>query len=149
MQSTNDTGFNLDTDFYSLLNLEPSSDQGQIEKQFRNLSRSIHPDKYRPAQTETVGIVGIEAGQVVTDELSRRQEIFQEVQRAYVYLTNPLTKVIYDEFSVPGLAVYEKSKHKFDSLQNEIREINAQVELLRRPLRTSNEEREEEVLRRI
>ena len=79
MTSTNDTGFNLDTDFYSLLNLEPSSDQSQIEKQFRNLSRSIHPDKYRPPQREVVGIVGIDQGQVVTDELSRRQEIFQEV----------------------------------------------------------------------
>ena len=57
--------------------------------------------------------------------------------------------MIYDEFSVPGLAVYEKSKHKFDALQNEIREINSRVEQLRQPLRTSCEEREAEVLRRI
>jgi DnaJ-class molecular chaperone len=42
-----------------------------------------------------------------------RQEVFVEVQKAYGYLTDPLTKVIYDKYGVPGLAVYEKSKGKF------------------------------------
>jgi hypothetical protein len=47
------------------------------------------------------------------DELTQRRQVFIEVQKAYGYLTNPLTKVIYDEFGVPGLAVYEKNKTIF------------------------------------
>ena len=50
--------------------------------------------------------------------------MFQDVQKAYAYSTNPLTKVIYDEFGVPGLAIYdcfyEKSRNKFDDLQQEV-----------------------------
>ena len=48
-----------------------------------------------------------------------------EVQQAYAYLTNPLTKVIYDELGVPGLAVYEKNKSTFTELQEEIRGVNS------------------------
>ena len=64
----------------------------------------------------------------MTDDLTRRREVFQEVQKAYGYLTNPLTKVIYDEFGIAGLAIYEKSKGKFEDLQNEIRGLNTQVD---------------------
>ena len=42
------------------------------------------------------------------DDPTIRQEIYGEVQRAYGYLTNPLTKIIYDEYGVSGLIVYEK-----------------------------------------
>ena len=41
----NDTGFAEDTDFYSLLNLPTTASVKEIEKRFRKLSRSIHPDK--------------------------------------------------------------------------------------------------------
>ena len=58
------------------------------------------------------------------DELTQRKEIFVEIQKAYGYLTNPLTKVIYDEFGVTGLSVYEKSKIKFQDLQEEMRTLS-------------------------
>jgi len=45
------------------------------------------------------------------------------VQKAYGYLTNPLTKIIYDEYGVPGLSIYEKSKIKFQDLQEEVRTL--------------------------
>jgi DnaJ-class molecular chaperone len=47
---------------------------------------------------------------LASDDLTLRKEVFVEVQKAYGYLANPLTKVIYDEYGVSGLAVYEKSK---------------------------------------
>ena len=56
-------------------------------------------------------------------DLVDRQEVFQSVQKAYAYLTNPLTKVIYDEYGVLGLAIYEKNKSVFAELQEEIRGI--------------------------
>ena len=56
-----------------------------------------------------MGVGNIEA----TDDLTVRQEIYGEVQKAYGYLTNPLTKIIYDEYGVSGLIVYEKSKKDF------------------------------------
>ena len=50
------------------------------------------------------------------DEQTKRRQVFIEVQKAYGYLSNPLTKTIYDEFGVPGLAVYEKNKSSFTDL---------------------------------
>jgi len=51
--------------------------------------------------------------------------VFIEVQKAYGYLTNPLTKAIYDEFGVPGLAVYEKNKTSFEELQEKMRGLTS------------------------
>lgn len=53
---------------------------------------------------------------IATDDLTTRKEIYGQIQRAYGYLTNPLTKVIYDEYGVPGLIVYEKKKKEFQEL---------------------------------
>jgi len=86
-------------------------------------------------------------------DLTQRQEIFVEVQKAYGYLTNPLTKAIYDEFGVSGLAVYEKSKPKFRSLQEEIRGIDSREEAERRDesaiARATREEKNVEKKRQI
>ena len=48
----------------------------------------------------------------------------EKLNRAYTYLSNPLTKIIYDEFGVLGLAIYEEEKKKFFELQEEIRIVN-------------------------
>jgi DnaJ-class molecular chaperone len=48
-----------------------------------------------------------------------------EVQRAYGYLTNPLTRVIYDTHGVPGLECFEKHKKDFQELLEEIRDLEA------------------------
>lgn len=47
------------------------------------------------------------------------------MQKAYGYLTNPLTKVIYDAYGVPGLAVYEKNKANFTELHEKLRDITS------------------------
>ena len=42
----NSTGFmSLDTDLYSLLNVEKSASIKEIERKYRRISRFIHPDK--------------------------------------------------------------------------------------------------------
>ena len=38
------------------------------------------------------------------------------VSRAYGYLTDPVTRAIYNEFGVPGLVVFEKNKASFIEL---------------------------------
>lgn len=112
----------MDADFYSLLNVPEDASIRQIEKQYRSISRQIHPDKQRPN-----GMVNPDMPEefvfngVSTDDLTQRNEVFVDIQKAYGYLSNPLTKVIYDEYGVGGLAVYEKSKRKFQSLQEELR----------------------------
>lgn len=85
----------MNTELYSLLNLPKKASTKDIERQFRRLSRALHPDKQHHSGN---------------GEISARREVFSEVQKGYVYLTNPLTKVIYDEFGVPGLVVYEGNK---------------------------------------
>ena len=84
-----------------------------------------------------------------SNELTRRKEVFQDVQKAYGYLTNPLTKVIYDEFGIPGLVVYEKSKNKFQDLQAEIRGLNIEVDDQVQSLIGGQDSREEDAIRRI
>ena len=84
-----------------------------------------------------------------SNELTRRKEVFQDVQKAYGYLTNPLTKVIYDEFGIPGLVVYEKSKNKFQDLQAEIRGLNIEVDDQMQPLIDTQDSREQDAIRRI
>ena len=124
----NDTGFNNDADFYSLLQCSPEATKKDIQKQYYKLSKHMHPDKSRIYERvldpDQPGFVPTEA----TTDLKQREEIFIDIQRAYVYLTNPLTKIIYDEFGVPGLAVYEKQKTKFTELQEEIRGIESSNE---------------------
>jgi DnaJ-class molecular chaperone len=45
-------------------------------------------------------------------------QIWLEISRAYNYLENPTTKVIYDEFGIVGLAAYEREKKQFLELQD-------------------------------
>ena len=115
----NETGFSDDADLYSLLNLPNDASVNEIEKQFRKLQLSIHPDKYISSQRQQ------EPNQQISGsgstELADREEVYHSVQKAYTYLTNPLTKIIYDEFGVTGLAIYEKNKSSFSDLQEELR----------------------------
>ena len=53
-----------------------------------------------------------------------QNNVSEKLNTAYTYLSNPLTKIIYDEFGVLGLAIYEEEKKKFFELQEEIRIVN-------------------------
>ncbi len=45
-------------------------------------------------------------------------------------MSNPLTKIIYDEFGVLGLAIYEEETKRFLELQEEIRIANQELVIL-------------------
>ncbi len=45
-------------------------------------------------------------------------------------MSNPLTKIIYDEFGVLGLAIYEEETKMFLELQEEIRIANQELVIL-------------------
>jgi curved DNA-binding protein CbpA len=48
----NDTGFRSDEDLYSLINVPSDASFDQIGKQFRKLSRDIHPDKFKSDESQ-------------------------------------------------------------------------------------------------
>ena len=43
------------------------------------------------------------------------------MQKAYGYLTNPATRIIYDNFGVQGIKVYEMFTDEFRELSEELR----------------------------
>ena len=112
----NETGFNFDADFYSLLNVPQDADLKQINRAYKQMSLTFHPDKL---------------GQMprFSNMPTIQKLIFKDINTAYQYLSKPLTKVIYDEFGVLGLAVYEEEKKKFIDLQEEFRIAHQDQEL--------------------
>ena len=87
-------------DLYGILNLPRDATSEQIQKKFRKLSLYTHPDK-------TQGRGG--------------QEVFMQMQKAYAYLTNPATRLIYDRFGAAGIKVYETYPDDFRDLSEELR----------------------------
>ena len=47
--------------------------------------------------------------------------MFLQMQRAYGYLTNPTTRIIYDRFGVQGIKVYEMYSEEFREYSEEMR----------------------------
>ncbi len=43
------------------------------------------------------------------------------MQKAYGYLTNPTTRIIYDKFGVQGIKVYEMFSEEFREISEELR----------------------------
>lgn len=48
-------------------------------------------------------------------------EQFVQMQKAYGYLTNPTTRIIYDRFGVAGIKVFEMYTDEFRELSEELR----------------------------
>ena len=91
-----------------------------IDKHYKELSKDLHPDKFRARaiRGQQQGIFNIGD---IDKAVSESKDMFQQLKKAHEYLTNPLTKIIYDEFGVTGLALYEKNKTAFTELQEESR----------------------------
>jgi curved DNA-binding protein CbpA len=64
--------------FYSVLQVAPKASEAEIKAAFRHLAKACHPDM-RPGDREA-------------------EEAFQEVKRAYKFLSNPETRKLYDKF---------------------------------------------------
>jgi curved DNA-binding protein CbpA len=72
-------------DFYSVLQVAPKAGEAEIKSAFRNLAKTCHPDM-RPGDRAA-------------------EEAFQEIRRAYRFLSNPATRKIYDTFLADRRAV--------------------------------------------
>ena len=79
--SNNSLKVQQEIDFYGVLNVPKTATAEQIQKKFRKLSLYTHPDK-------TLG--------------RESHELFVQMQKAYGYLTNPTTRIIYDQFGMTG-----------------------------------------------
>jgi DnaJ-class molecular chaperone len=71
--------------FYSVLRVTPKASDAEIKAAFRNMAKTCHPDM-KPGDSEA-------------------EAAFQEVKRAYTFLSNPETRKAYDQFLAGRRAV--------------------------------------------
>ena len=88
------------SDFYSVLEIERNSDQGEIKKAYRKLAMKYHPDR-NPDNPEAI-------------------EKMKEINEAYAVLSDPKKKQLYDTYGHQGLEGYTQedifSEVDFDSI---------------------------------
>ena len=70
---------------YSVLRVTPKASDAELKAAFRNMAKICHPDM-KPGDSEA-------------------EAAFQEVKRAYTFLSNPETRKVYDEFLAGRRAV--------------------------------------------
>jgi len=68
--------FNLDTNYYNILNIELSATAGEVKKAYYKLARETHPDK----------------------SPNLDDKLFKSILEAYQVLSNPIERIKYDEF---------------------------------------------------
>jgi curved DNA-binding protein CbpA len=76
--------------FYSVLQVAPKASEAEIKAAFRTLAKTCHPD-LKPGDRQA-------------------EEAFQEVQRAYAYLSNSETRKVYDGFLAERAAVERRRR---------------------------------------
>ena len=59
-----------------------------------------------------------------------RREVFTRIQRAYAYLGNSVTKLIYDTHGIPGLIVYDAESKNYEELAEEYRTLEGAAEIM-------------------
>ena len=70
-------------DYYEVLIISKSADEGEIKKAYRKLAMKYHPDR-NPGDTEA-------------------EEKFKEISEAYEVLTDPAKRQVYDQYGHEGL----------------------------------------------
>lgn len=99
---------NIDVDLYSLLMVPRNATRKQIYSQYKKLSLALHSDKHR--------------GQANLDE--NNDQDFIKLKKAYGYLNNSVTKLIYDHYGLPGLIMYEREKDSFKEIGKQLSNLD-------------------------
>ena len=99
-------------DLYALLNVSSSATEEEIQKSFKALSNSYHPDKlqssYSPEDREHI------------------QHIFLEIKRAKDILIDPVLRLAYDDYGDEGVDLIRRiQQHRRE--QETRRDVNANV----------------------
>lgn len=112
----------IEDDLYSMLNVSHVATHKEIKDKYHALVLVTHPDKLAG-----VGAPGQQDGSsVVSDEY-----YFNKIQMAYRYLSNEHTRLIYDNYGVPGLIMFEKFKEHFQEPIEKLRELDGRPEILK------------------
>ncbi|KAL4483245.1 hypothetical protein ABPG74_019271 [Tetrahymena malaccensis] len=88
-------------DPYAILNIPIDADQKQIKEKFYEYSRVFHPDKQQPHLY-----------------LESRSQ-FEQIDKAYKAISNPFTKLIYDNYGYQGVIICSEHSNKFIDLEEQ------------------------------
>lgn len=51
------------------------------------------------------------------------------IKKAYGFLNNSVTKLIYDSYGIPGLIMYDRHKDSFFQLASELRDLDSKPDI--------------------
>ncbi|CAM9254074.1 unnamed protein product [Ascophyllum nodosum] len=103
-------------DLYMLLNIDRSADVKEVRAAYLRLALCLHPDKavrsarHAISQQQDEGGPVLESGSVEASLRRVRQRADQQfvrVERAYRVLSDPVKRLIYDEYGREGLKAFE------------------------------------------
>ena len=81
-------------DPYAVLNIDRDASDEAIQKSYKLLSRSFHPDKHAPGPSRDAA-----------------QEVFVQFKNAHDLLTDPVQRQVFDEHGHDGIAFVRRSLH--------------------------------------
>ena len=88
---------------YAVLNISPDANTEAIQKSYKSLSRSFHPDKQPPGKNRDIA-----------------QQYFVQLKASYDILNDPVLRLAYDNYGNRGIRII--SKFKTRQLYNNIEE---------------------------
>ncbi|KAL4490451.1 hypothetical protein ABPG72_002661 [Tetrahymena utriculariae] len=99
--SSNQEEYDQLEDPYAILNVPINADQKQIKEKYYEYSRVFHPDKQQPHLY-----------------LESRSQ-FEQIDKAYKAISNPFSKLIYDNYGYPGVIICNEHSNKFIDLEEQ------------------------------
>jgi hypothetical protein len=64
-------------------------------------------------------------------------KVFNKITKAYEYLVNDITRIIYDEYGMDGLIVYDKKKDSFGKFKDNLSVLDHRIKELEKDLELS------------
>lgn len=83
---------------YQILWLPPTASQDQIKSNYKQMAMAVHPDRNQ-------------------QQLEKASVAFREIEHAHAILSNPVTRIVYDEYGDAGLKLYGYFKGQFEELR--------------------------------